>query len=107
MSPEHDPAHRVSSIQQLSRPEHLQLLVDLLSFFESEQDQPKAYRIRELFGRPEFQRYDEALLRQIVYSLSDSGLLYKLSHLRTRASVYVTTKMGRLVRDEYLRELKR
>lgn len=47
-----------------------------------------------MLGLETLQAYDRQLLREMVTSLRDSGLLYKMLHLNARAARYVTTGAG-------------
>lgn len=71
-----------------------QLIVGLLSFFETDPAHPDAHRVRDMLGLETLQAYDRQLLREMVTSLRDSGLLYKMLHLNARAARYVTTGAG-------------
>lgn len=96
----------ITHVHQLRREQHLQLLADLLGFFQSGPEKPDIRRLRETFEDERFKGYSVSFLRDMVSALVFCGLLLLPPHLATRAAGYMTSREGLIVRELFIKLLE-
>jgi len=96
----------ITRVSQLQREQHLQLLADLLGFFQSGPEKPDTRRMRELSQDERFNGYPAAFLKGLVNALVACGLLLSPPHQLTRAASYMTSVEGLRVRALFLKRLE-
>lgn len=87
----------ITHINQLQHEQRLQLLADLLRFFQSGPEKPDTRRLRETYEDERFKGYPTSFLKTLVGALAACGLLDLPPHKPTRAAGYITTREGLLV----------
>lgn len=87
----------ITHINQFQHEQRLQLLADLLRFFQSRPEKPDTRRLRETYEDERFKGYPASFLKTLVGALAACGLLDLPPHKATRAAGYITTREGLLV----------
>jgi len=95
----------ITHISQLQHEQRLQLLADLLRFFQSAPEKPDTRRLREIYEDERFKGYPTSFLKTLVGALTACGLLDLPPHKATRAAGYITTLEGLLVLALFERRL--
>lgn len=65
----------ITHINQLQHEQRLQLLADLLRFFQTDPEKPDTRRLRETYEDARFNGYPTSLLKTLVGALAACGLL--------------------------------
>ena len=87
----------ITHINPLQHEQRLQLLADLLRFFQSGPEKPDTRQLRETYEDERFKGYPTSFLKALVGALAACGLLDLPPHKATRAAGYITTREGLLV----------
>jgi len=94
----------IQNLSDLSDKQRDQLVVDLLDFFQTDPRYPEARPIRDLAGDTRFDRYTMTALKEMVWSMARTGLLFRPPQAVTRDSRYLTTREGRKMKEALLRK---